>query len=44
MGSLSKGVWERVEMEKMRHNYIRSTVAMYKLMPGFENCFDPLKD
>ena len=40
---LGKGVWE-LEMEKMREDYSRGTVAAHIPLPGFENCFDPLND
>jgi len=38
---LGKDVWMD-EMEKMRDDYGRGTVAMHIPLPGFENCFDPL--
>ena len=31
-------------MDKMRDNYSRGTVTKHKPLPGFVNCFDPIKD
>ena len=37
-----KDIWE-CEMDKMRDDYSSGTVAAHKPLPGFENCFDPMK-
>ena len=39
----SQDVWEW-EMEKLRDEYTKNNLATPKPPPGFENCFDPLKD
>ena len=38
----SQDVWE-LEMEKLRDDYSKGNLAAHKPLPGFENCFDPLK-